>query len=154
MWYLIVPPIIIISCLGILLWYLSRKSTDPMVAERLAGMPDGEPVSLHFSRTNEFMLRFLEKFAQRLKVNALRFHNWLHNWLQSIRANRKKVQAIKEQIQVQAKQERLEESRTQESLPTAPSLESFSARPSFPAEASLAAEEPTAALAEPFFPPP
>jgi tetratricopeptide (TPR) repeat protein len=99
MWYLIVPPIIIIASFGLLLWYLSRKGTDPVIAERVAGMPDGEPITLHFSRTNEIMLRLLEKFAQRSKVNSLRMHNWLHNWLQSIKANRQKVQAIKSQIE-------------------------------------------------------
>lgn len=90
MWYLIVPPIVIVVCIAFLLWYLSRKAADPRVSERVQEL-SSEPAPVHFSGIKEFFLRLLEKFAQRSKTRSLRMHNAMHNWLQSIRASRKKV---------------------------------------------------------------
>ncbi|OGI21283.1 MAG: hypothetical protein A2808_01295 [Candidatus Moranbacteria bacterium RIFCSPHIGHO2_01_FULL_55_24] len=117
MWYLIVPPIVIVVSLAFLLWYLSRKGSDPAVAEKISRMDQEGRVRPHFSRTKEFFLRLLEKAAQRSKTRSLRMHNRLHEWLQSIRASRKKVSesVVREREQktaaplVEEKEERREE---------------------------------------------
>lgn len=90
MLYLIVPPIIIVLTLILLLWYLSRKASDPLVSERALEM-DNAQKRARFQGIREWRLRFLEKFAQKSKTNSLRMHNALHTWLQSIRASRKQV---------------------------------------------------------------
>lgn len=98
MLYLIVPPIIIVITLTLLLWYLSKKASDPEVSERVLEM--GElPRKAHFQKAQEWRLRFLEKFAQRSKNTSLRMHNALHTWLQSIRASRKQVEEAKQRVE-------------------------------------------------------
>lgn len=90
MWYLVVPPIVVVLSLSFLLWYLSRKGSDPAIALKvLAGEVDLETVS--FPRTKEFFLKILEKFGQRFKVGSLRAHNVLHEFTQSVKASRMKV---------------------------------------------------------------
>lgn len=88
MLYLIVPPIIIVLAIIVLLWYLLRKASDPLVQERVHEIESHK--KKHFRGLREWGLRFLEKFAQRSKNRSLKMHNALHNWLQSIRASRKK----------------------------------------------------------------
>ncbi len=90
MWYLVAPPIVVVLSLSFLLWYLSRKGSDPAIALKvLAGEVDLETVS--FPRTKEFFLKILEKFGQRFKVGSLRAHNALHEFTQSVKASRLKV---------------------------------------------------------------
>ncbi len=90
MWYLIVPPIVVVASLAFLLWYLSRKSADPIVAERVSHLEQTEtPVS--FSRTKTFFLKLLEKTMQRSKVVSLRAHNALNDRLQAVRHRRQKI---------------------------------------------------------------
>lgn len=91
MWYLIIPPVIVVASLAFVLWYLSRKGADPEIAEKMAQM-DTVPKSPAFSRTKTFFLRILEKLVQRFKVGSLQMHNSLHAWTQSIKERRRKVQ--------------------------------------------------------------
>lgn len=90
MWYLVVPPIVVVLCLSFLLWYLSRKGSDPTIAQKVLESERMEaPIS--FPRTKEFFLKILEKFGQRFKVVSLRAHNSLHKFTQTVKANRIKV---------------------------------------------------------------
>jgi len=90
MWYLVVPPIIVVLSLSFLLWYLSRKGSDPAIAQKvLEGQ--GQKVSISFPRTKEFLLRILEKSGQRFKVVSLQAHNALHEFTQSVKASRLRV---------------------------------------------------------------
>ena len=98
MLYLIVPPIVIVLTLVFLLWYLSKKASDPLVNERVMEI-EGLQKRARFQGIREWRLRFLEKFAQKSKNNSLRMHNALHNWLQSIRASRKKVAEEKQLVE-------------------------------------------------------
>lgn len=88
MWYLIVPPIIVVASLAFLLWYLSRKSADPIVAERVSHL---EEEAVQFSRTKTFFLKALEKTMQRSKVVSLRMHNVLNDRLQAVRHRRQEI---------------------------------------------------------------
>lgn len=99
MLYLILPPVIIILSFGLLLWYLSRKSHDPLVAERVSAMASSGAGqgTVRFPQARVFFLRLLEKLAHSFKVSTLKSHNRMHNWLQSIKESRKRVQAMKEQ---------------------------------------------------------
>lgn len=90
MWYLIVPPIVVVASLAFLLWYLSRKSADPIVAERVSHLEQTE-VPVSFSRTKTFFLKLLEKTMQRSKVVSLRAHNALNDRLQAVRHRRQKI---------------------------------------------------------------
>jgi tetratricopeptide (TPR) repeat protein len=90
MWYLIVPPIVVVVSLAFFLWYLSRKSADPDIALRVSHLEQSEaPVS--FSRTKTFFLKTLEKTMQRSKVISLRMHNVLNDRLQSVRHRRQEI---------------------------------------------------------------
>ncbi|MBI2439149.1 MAG: tetratricopeptide repeat protein [Candidatus Moranbacteria bacterium] len=92
MWYLTVPPIIVVVSLLLVLWYLSRRGADPVIAEKVS---QGEREALKkasFFRTKSFFLRVLEKTAQRFKVQSLRMHNTLHVWTQSLKERRRLFQ--------------------------------------------------------------
>lgn len=89
MWYLVVPPIVVVLSLSFLLWYLSRKGADPAIAEKVLESENDTKIS--FPRTKEFFLRILEKSGQHFKVSSLRMHNALHRFTQSVRASRVKV---------------------------------------------------------------
>lgn len=90
MWYLVIPPIVIVLSLSFLLWYLSRKGTDPLIVEKIS---EHEKLmkTPSFSRSKEFFLGVLEKLVQRFKVGSLRMHNSLSAFIQSIKASRRKV---------------------------------------------------------------
>ncbi|MBP7060700.1 MAG: tetratricopeptide repeat protein [Candidatus Moranbacteria bacterium] len=88
MWYLVVPPIIVVLSISFLLWYLSRKGDDPQIAQQVRDHGD---TGISFPRTKEFFLRILEKSGQHFKVASLRTHNWLHEFTQSIKASRVRV---------------------------------------------------------------
>lgn len=40
MWYLIIPPFIIVLSLGALLWFLSRRMSDSDIAEKLSSLKE------------------------------------------------------------------------------------------------------------------
>lgn len=90
MWYLVVPPIIVVASLSFLVWYLSRKGADPVIAQKVL-TSSAETVPISFPRTKEFFLKILEKSGQRFKVASLQMHNALHEFTQSVKARRLKV---------------------------------------------------------------
>ena len=90
MWYLVVPPIVVVVSLFFLLWYLSKKGSEPAIAEKVRE-DEGQKEKISFPRTKEFFLKMLEKFGQRFKVASLRAHNTLHDFTQSVRASRARV---------------------------------------------------------------
>lgn len=90
MWYLIISPIVVVLALSFLLWYLSRKESDPVVAQKVQESKEQEK-SISFPRTREFFLKILEKSGQRFKVISLRTHNTLHDFTQSVKVSRRKV---------------------------------------------------------------
>ena len=94
MWYLILPPVVVVLCLSFLLWYLSRKGADPAIAEKMSLLEqtEGKADKASFLRTKEFLLRILEKTTQKFKIRSLQMHNALNDWAQSIKARRMKVQ--------------------------------------------------------------
>lgn len=90
MWYLVVPPIVVILSLFFLLWYLSRKGDDPLVAQKI--LENGETHSRFFFGVKEFFLKRIEKLAQRFKVVLLRAHNALNEFTQSVKKTRTSMQ--------------------------------------------------------------
>ena len=90
MWYLVVPPIVVIVCLAFLVWYLSRKESDPAIAEKVL-QRNQERLTVSFPRTKEFFLKLLEKSGQRIKLMFLRLHNAFHGFTQSVKASRQRV---------------------------------------------------------------
>ncbi len=90
MWYLVVPPIVVVLSLFFLLWYLSKKGSEPAIAEKVREDEEHQE-KISFPRTKEFFLKMLEKFGQRFKVASLRAHNTLHDFTQSVRASRARV---------------------------------------------------------------
>lgn len=92
MWYLVVPPIVVVSSLFFLLWYLSRRGTDPAVARKI--LENEQVHRLLFPGVREFFLKRLEKFAQRFKVGLLRAHNSLSEFTQTVKQMRTRVKVV------------------------------------------------------------
>jgi tetratricopeptide (TPR) repeat protein len=89
MWYLIIPPIVVIASLASLIWFLSDRAKQPLIQERM------EDIARHSSfrewqtlRLKHFFFLFLEKNARLLKIFSLRIHNAFHSMGQSIRERR------------------------------------------------------------------
>lgn len=100
MWYLVVPPIIVVLSLFFLLWYLLRKGDDPVIAQKVR--ESGKEARVLFPGVKEFFLKNIEKLAQRFKVSLLRAHNVLNEFTQSVKKMRTKagvsVNASKESL--------------------------------------------------------
>lgn len=92
MWYLIIPPIIVVVSLSFALWYLSRKGADPLVAEKALGLQEEAKRQVSFPRVKTFFLRLLEKMAYSFKVKSLKAHNILHNVTHSLKESRLRFQ--------------------------------------------------------------
>lgn len=88
MWHLIIPPIVVVACFVLILWYLSLRGTDPEVAKRALAIGDDHEGRVR-AALRGFSLRVLEKLAQRFKVMSLRVHNAFHDFLQSVKEKRK-----------------------------------------------------------------
>lgn len=93
MWYLIVPPIIVVVSLSFVLWYLSRKGADPLVAAKVSRLEGEAEQKVSFLRTKTYFLRLLEKTAYRFKVISLKVHNALHNLTHSLKESQRRFQA-------------------------------------------------------------
>lgn len=92
MWYLIIPPIIVVVSLSFALWYLSRKGADPLVAEKASWLEEEAKHQASFPRIKTFFLHILEKMAQRFKVMSLKMHNASHNLTHSIKEKKRRFQ--------------------------------------------------------------
>lgn len=92
MWYLIIPPIIVAISLSFILWYLSRKGADPLIAAQASKLEAEAYQQVSFLHTKTFFLHLLEKTAYRFKVASLRMHNALHNLTQSLKESQRRFQ--------------------------------------------------------------
>ncbi|MBP9728253.1 MAG: hypothetical protein KBD27_02635 [Candidatus Moranbacteria bacterium] len=90
MWYLVVPPIVVVLSLFFLLWYLLRKGEDPVIAQKVRESEKEARVLL--PGVKEFFLKSVEKLAQRFKVGLLRAHNILNEFTQSVKKMRTKAE--------------------------------------------------------------
>lgn len=87
MWYLIIPPLVFLGSLWLLLLFLSRRTADPTLQERLTLAEATAPRHFFFIR-EDIGLKLLEKMTQRFKIFFLKIHNRLNNISQSIRDRR------------------------------------------------------------------
>jgi tetratricopeptide (TPR) repeat protein len=92
MWYLIIPPIIVVVSLSFVLWYLSRRGADPAVAKKALGLQEEAKQKTSFPRVKTFFLRLLEKMAYSFKVKSLKAHNSFHNLTHSIKEKQRRFQ--------------------------------------------------------------
>ncbi|MGK2849207.1 MAG: tetratricopeptide repeat protein [Minisyncoccota bacterium] len=98
MWYLIIPPIIVVFSLAFVLWYLSRKSSDPfVVAKTVQKTNDATQLAVSF-RVRNFLLYVLEKMMYRFKVLSLRMHNVLNVWIQSLKTKRGNTLSVEKEV--------------------------------------------------------
>lgn len=88
MWHLILPPIVVVFCFVFIVWFLSLRGSDPIVAQKALSV--AVPETGFFRRIlRNFLLRMLEKLAQRFKLVSLQVHNVFHRLLQSVKEKRK-----------------------------------------------------------------
>ncbi len=108
MWYLIVPPFIVIFGLGALLWYMAKRMEDPAVLEKMSSLKDVVHTDAQSRSLNRkaFFLKLLEKNASRFKTNSLRLHNFFQHSLERLRAQRKNVDAIRKTVEERRVEER------------------------------------------------
>lgn len=97
MWPLIIPPIVFVLSLGFLVWFLSKKSTDPALQERLAraGQAPKQKRFLFFFK-EETGLRILERLMQRMKLLSLKFHNRFQQFSDFLRRKRERANELRE----------------------------------------------------------
>jgi tetratricopeptide (TPR) repeat protein len=89
MWYLIIPPVVVIVSLALLLWFLSNRSEQVSIQERMENI--GRQSSFRTWQTlrvRQALFRFLERATRSLKVFSLRVHNWFHVMGQSFHERR------------------------------------------------------------------
>lgn len=94
MWYLIIPPLVFLGSLWLLLFFLSRRVTDPALQDRLADARREEGRSILFIK-EETGLRILEKLNQRFKVFFLKLHNASGTLSQSLKERRERFRELK-----------------------------------------------------------
>lgn len=89
MWYLIIPPAVVIVSLAILIWFLTNRAKQPSIQERM------EDIANHSSfrewqtlRLKQIFFRSLEKTMRSIKVLSLRVHNVFHSMGQTMREKR------------------------------------------------------------------
>lgn len=89
---LIIPPVVLVLCLVFLVWFLSKKSEDPELQERLATLDQSrrsKKFLLFFSR--DWGWRLLERLLQKLKLISLKFHNQFQEFSQVLKRKREAV---------------------------------------------------------------
>jgi len=100
LWYLIIPPFIVVISFGALLWLLSRRAGDEDVSRNLS-LAKAETLSESRSRSlsrKAFYLKVIEKTASKFKTTSLRVHNFFQNGLERIRKRRCEIDAIRKHI--------------------------------------------------------
>lgn len=100
MWHLILPPLIIISGIGVLLWFVSRKMNDLSFLSRVKSAKR-EVSAVSHSRSlsrKAFFLKLLETFASRFKTNSLRAHNFFQYFLERLREKRKAIDIMRREM--------------------------------------------------------
>lgn len=89
MWYLIIPPVVVIMSLALLIWFLSNRSEQVSIQERMESI--GRQSSFRTwqaLRVKQALFHFLERVTRSLKVFSLRVHNWFHTMGQSFHERR------------------------------------------------------------------
>jgi tetratricopeptide (TPR) repeat protein len=112
MWYLIIPPFIIVLSLGALLWFLSRRMSDSDIAEKLSSLKEStqaESQSRALSR-KAFFLKLLETLASKFKIATLRIHNFFQHSLERLRRQRTEIDTMRKNIDGEAERHSEEES--------------------------------------------
>lgn len=101
MWYLIIPPFIVIFGLGVLLWYLSRRMDDPTTIEKMEALKSSIDSGAHSRSLNRkaFFLKLLEKNASRFKTGTLRIHNFFQHFLEGLREKRKQLDETRKAVE-------------------------------------------------------
>ncbi len=106
MWYLIIPPIVFLSSLALLFWFLSKKSSDPGVLGRMAQGEMIPPPRRFLFMREETGLRILEKLTKRLNLLSLKFHNRFNQFSGALRARREKMHQATEAASIAAEKSR------------------------------------------------
>jgi len=89
MWYLIIPPIIVIVSLAFLIWFLANRAKQPSIQERMEDIANQSSFrEWQTLRLKQVFFRFLEKSMRMIKVLSLRVHNVFHNMGQIMREKR------------------------------------------------------------------
>lgn len=100
LWYLVIPPVIVVISLGVLLWVLSRGAGSEEVSRNLS-LAKAEAMSGSHSRSlsrKAFFLKLVEKMASRFKTSTLRAHNFFQHSLERVRKRRSEIDAIRRHI--------------------------------------------------------
>ncbi|NTW30601.1 MAG: tetratricopeptide repeat protein [Candidatus Moranbacteria bacterium] len=100
MWYLIIPPFIIVLSLGALLWYLSRRMGDSDIVEKLSSMKRSTQAESHSRSLSRraFFLKMLETLASKFKTGALRVHNFFQQSLERLRRQRTEIDTMRKNL--------------------------------------------------------
>lgn len=89
MWYLIIPPIVVVVSLSLLIWFLSNRSEQVSIQERMKDISKESSFrEWQMLRFKQMFFRFLEKGTRSLKVASLRVHNFFHGMGQSFHEKR------------------------------------------------------------------
>lgn len=107
MFYLIIPPVVIVVSLALILYLFSKKGAE--LAERKEilgknnltadGVVNQKGRSALLAKLSNFWLKFLEKFIQRTKVLFLKFHNFSDKLVKSLKEKRKKNGEAKKEVE-------------------------------------------------------
>lgn len=115
MWYLIIPPFVIVLSLGGLLWFLSLRMNGTDIAEKLSSLREsshGDARSRSLVR-RAMVLKLLETMASKFKTGALRVHNFFQYSLEKVRRKRTEIDAMRKTLGAEtrpAEPEKTEES--------------------------------------------
>ncbi len=111
LWYLVIPPVIVIVSLTLLIWFLSKKSEQVSIQERMADIENQSSFrEWQTLRFKQIILRFLERSSRSLKVFSLRVHNLFHRIGQSIHERRRQSDLLATSLLSLRKQEKAESS--------------------------------------------
>jgi hypothetical protein len=111
LWYLVVPPFVVVLSFGVLLWLLSRRAGDEEVSRNLS-LAKAETLSESHSRSlsrKAFWLKLVEKMASRFKTMSLRIHNFFQHGLEHVRKKRSEIDAIRKHIEGEESEPKTEE---------------------------------------------
>ncbi len=100
MWYLIIPPFVIVLSLGALLWFLSRRMGDADIAEKLSSMKGSTQAESHSRSLSRraFFLKLLETLASKFKTGTLRIHNFFQHSLERLRRQRTEIDTMRKNL--------------------------------------------------------
>ncbi len=100
MWYLIIPPFVIVLSLGVLLWFLSKRMGDSDIAEKLSSLRESTQTESKVRSLSRraFFLKMLEMVASKFKTSTLRVHNFFQSSLERLRRQRTELDTIRKSL--------------------------------------------------------